>query len=229
MTSRAWRVSAVAALIALVVCAAAPPAYRYGRWHHWHPRWHRGGGSFASLQNFGQRVEAPAGLQPANAYALRPGQFIWGGFMPVGGAMRIVVDLSTHHAFVYKGNTLIAVSTVSTGRRGHGTPTGTFPIIEKAMWHRSNIYSNAPMPFMQRLTMGGIALHAGRFSGGNQSHGCIRLPWTFAKLLFGVTTPGTEVDVVRSMNAIPPRMPAPVYAGMPSTQQAVDQMVALAI
>ena len=111
--------------------------------------------------------------------------------------MRIVVSLSQQKAFVYKAGALLAASPVSTGRRGHETPTGTFPILEKQVHHRSNIYSNAPMPFMQRLTAYGIALHAGHLPGYPASHGCIRLPWGFAKRLYGLTGSGTIVTITR--------------------------------
>ncbi len=160
-------------------------------------------------------------------HGLRPGQFLWRGEARPGAPARIVVDLGTHRAYVFRGGALIGISTVSTGRRGHATPAGSFPILEKAAWHRSNLYSNAPMPFMQRLTWGGIALHAGRFSGNNQSHGCIRLPWGFARLLFAVTAPGSEVDIVRTFGK---GGPTPIeHVALPSTEEAVTQMLTLAI
>jgi lipoprotein-anchoring transpeptidase ErfK/SrfK len=116
---------------------------------------------------------------------------------PGDGPVRIVVSLSEQKAFVFKAGTLLAASPVSTGRRGHETPTGTFPILEKQVHHRSNKYSNAPMPFMQRLTVYGIALHAGHLPGYPASHGCIRLPWGFAKRLYGLTGNGTIVTITR--------------------------------
>jgi lipoprotein-anchoring transpeptidase ErfK/SrfK len=117
--------------------------------------------------------------------------------LPGDGPVRIVVSLSQQKAFVYKAGALVAASPVSTGRRGHETPTGTFPILEKQVHHRSNKYSNAPMPFMQRLTAYGIALHAGHLPGYPASHGCIRLPWGFAKKLYGLTGNGTIVTITR--------------------------------
>jgi len=116
---------------------------------------------------------------------------------PGDGPVRIVVSLSQQKAFVFKAGALLAASPVSTGRRGHETPTGTFPILEKQVHHRSNRYSNAPMPFMQRLTPYGIALHAGHLPGYPASHGCIRLPWGFAKRLYGLTGSGTIVTITR--------------------------------
>jgi hypothetical protein len=114
-----------------------------------------------------------------------------------GSAIRILVSIPQQKAWVFEGAALVATAPVSTGRRGHETPTGTFRILQKAVHHRSNIYSNAPMPFMQRLTQSGVALHAGHLPGYPASHGCIRLPWGFAKRLYGITDGGTRVTVTR--------------------------------
>ena len=114
-----------------------------------------------------------------------------------GSGLRILVSIPQQKAWVFDGSVLLASSPVSTGKRGHETPTGRFHILQKAVHHRSNIYSNAPMPFMQRLTEGGIALHAGHLPGYPASHGCIRLPWGFAKRLYGMTDGGTRVTVTR--------------------------------
>lgn len=89
--------------------------------------------------------------------------------------------------YVFKDGKPWNTSSVSTGRRGHATPAGVFPILQKARRHRSNLYSNAPMPYMQRLTWSGIAIHAGRLPGYPASHGCIRLPHAFAQSLFKLT------------------------------------------
>jgi hypothetical protein len=84
---------------------------------------------------------------------------------------------------------------VSTGRKGHSTPEGVYAILQKQKWHRSNLYSNAPMPFMQRLTWTGIALHAGHNPGHPASHGCIRMPYAFARELYDLTRIGSQVRV----------------------------------
>jgi lipoprotein-anchoring transpeptidase ErfK/SrfK len=89
----------------------------------------------------------------------------------------------------------IGASTASTGRRGRETPTGVFTILEKQRFHRSNRYHHAPMPFMQRLTWDGLALHGGPQSGHAASHGCIRLPRAFARELFLATSVGTTVVI----------------------------------
>lgn len=130
----------------------------------------------------------------AAAAALAPGKFVWndtGTAEPV----TVVVSLPLQRAFVYRGAALVAATAVSTGTDDKPTPTGIYPILQKAVKHRSNLYDDAPMPYMQRLTWDGIALHAGRNPGFPASHGCIRLPAAFAKRLFAATDLGTTVVV----------------------------------
>jgi lipoprotein-anchoring transpeptidase ErfK/SrfK len=117
---------------------------------------------------------------------------------PPAAAVRVIVSIPRQKAFVYRGGALIATSPVSTGKRGHETPVGTFRIIQKAVRHRSNIYANAPMPYMQKITHYGVALHAGHLPGYPASHGCIRLPWGFARKLYGMTDGSTRVTVTRA-------------------------------
>jgi lipoprotein-anchoring transpeptidase ErfK/SrfK len=112
------------------------------------------------------------------------------------GEVEMVVSIPLQRAYVYRGGTLIGVTTVSTGKPGHRTPTGRFDILQKRAKHFSNLYNNAPMPFMQRLTWGGIALHAGQIPGRPASHGCVRLPLEFARKLFSVTRVGASVHIV---------------------------------
>jgi hypothetical protein len=136
-----------------------------------------------------------AALSPEDADTLKPGQFLWRPELATDGAVEVTVDLGTQHAYVYRGATLIGISTISSGREGHDTPLGVFNILQKAVDHKSNLYSAAPMPYMQRLTWDGIALHAGKLPGYPASHGCIRLPMAFAKALYGVTSLGATVQV----------------------------------
>jgi L,D-transpeptidase-like protein len=124
---------------------------------------------------------------------LAPGEFVWRADPSERSALHIVVSISDQRAYVYEGPILLAATTVSTGRKGHSTPVGIFPIIEKYELRLSNLYDDAPMPYMQRLTMDGIALHAGYIPGVPASHGCIRLPMAFARKLFSLTTSGTPV------------------------------------
>lgn len=112
--------------------------------------------------------------------------------------MKLVVSLADQTMDVYDGDRFVERFPVSTGKAGHETPTGVFSILEKRRMHHSNIYSGAPMPFMQRLTWSGIALHAGRLPGYPASHGCIRLPDRVAANLFNRTRPGAHVIVART-------------------------------
>ena len=108
--------------------------------------------------------------------------------------LQIVVSRDQQSLVVYDGDTVVATSNVSTGKAGHSTPTGIFSILEKRRFHKSNIYSNAPMPFMQRLTWSGIALHASNHVPSYPaSHGCVRMPDAFAKQLFKMTGRGVHV------------------------------------
>ena len=107
--------------------------------------------------------------------------------------LRLLVSRDAQRVDVYRGTKLITSSPVSTGKSGYQTPIGVYSILGKRKWHRSNIYSRAPMPYMQRITWSGIALHAGRVPGYPASHGCIRLPKKFAAELFTMTSVGTDV------------------------------------
>lgn len=112
-----------------------------------------------------------------------------------GVGVHVVVSLPEQMAYVFRDGEFLDSSPVSTGKRGHRTPVGTFPILQKKVHHRSSTYDNAPMPYMQRLTWRGIALHAGELPGYPASHGCIRLPWSFAKKLYGLTDYDTRVTI----------------------------------
>src|SRR5690242_13007630 len=108
----------------------------------------------------------------------------------------IVVSISKQQLTLYENGAPVAHSPVSTGMAGHPTPTGIFGVIGKEIFHRSNIYSGAPMPYMQRITWSGVAMHAGVLPGYPASHGCIRMPHDFAVRLFSLTRMGARVLVV---------------------------------
>ena len=127
--------------------------------------------------------KAQAGMPPPVAQVLQSGTLI-------------VISKASQQMYVFKDGALWDSSPVSTGKPGKETPTGMFPILQKRVSHRSNIYSNAPMPHMQRLTWGGIAIHAGKLPGYAASHGCIRLPPAFAKALFAQTDPASTTVIV---------------------------------
>ncbi len=119
--------------------------------------------------------------------------------IPPDRGVRMVVSLPQQRLYVFRDGELFTTSAVSTGKRGHGTPTGTFRILQKAVFHRSNLYSSAPMPYMQRLTEGGVALHAGHVPGYPASHGCIRLPSAMAKKLYKLTNFSTTAVTVTKL------------------------------
>ena len=145
--------------------------------------------------------EAPS--LTARAATLRPGQYVWQPGNAPSGEVEIVVSLPLQRAYVYRGGELIGVSTVSTGREGYETPAGTYTILGKEADHHSNRYDDAPMPYMQRLTWDGIALHGGAIPGQPASHGCVRLPLAFARLLFGATELGAAVHVTEQAPSSP--------------------------
>ena len=126
---------------------------------------------------------------------LRPGQFRWLANVPAGGEARVVIDLLTQRFYVYRGEQLVGVSTISSGKRGKETPLGFWAVMLKKKHGYSRKYDNAPMPFMQMYDDKGIAFHAGPNPGYPASHGCVRLPLKFAERLFGMTKLGTKVIV----------------------------------
>jgi hypothetical protein len=111
------------------------------------------------------------------------------------GPVKIVISIGSQRLWLYDKHGLVATSIVSTGTGGFPTPTGVFAILDKEVQHYSNIYGGASMPYMQRLTMSGVALHSGVTTGRPASHGCIRLPHAFAMRLFGLTGLGARVVI----------------------------------
>jgi hypothetical protein len=107
----------------------------------------------------------------------------------------IVISIPKQRISLYGADGFHAQGAVSTGRTGFPTPTGVFSIIQKNRYHRSNIYGGAPMPFMQRITWSGVAMHQGVLPGYPASHGCIRLTHKFASELWGMTRMGVRVIV----------------------------------
>lgn len=146
----------------------------------------------AGVPFWGARESMPVDTPAAS---LKHGQFVWYANAVPDGPMLMVVSLNEQRAYVYRNGVLIGATTVSTGRKGHETPTGVFTILQKDKDHRSTIYDSAPMPYMQRLTWGGVALHAGGLPGFPESHGCVHLPSEFARLLFEMSTMGMTVVI----------------------------------
>lgn len=128
---------------------------------------------------------------------LAPGQFEWHPERSKSGPVLMVVSIDDQMAYVYRNGVQIARSTVSTGREGKETPTGVFTILQRKVDHESNIYKGAKMPYMQRLTWTGIAMHAGDLPGYPASGGCIRLPYEFSKKVYGVLSNGSTVAITK--------------------------------
>lgn len=149
----------------------------------------------AAVPFWGAKTSSPIGTPAAE---LKPGEWYWGGLSKGWGPMAVVVSLTEQRAYAYRNGILIGVSTVSTGKPGYETPTGVFTILQKDKDHRSNLYNDAPMPYQQRLTWGGVALHAGGLPGYPESHGCVHLPSEFARLLFENSSMGMVVVISKA-------------------------------
>jgi len=169
------------ALVALIAALAAPPS-----------------------QSVPQNAKTSA-VTDADISKLKPGEYIWAPNIAPQGPMLMVVSLHAQRAYVYRNGVRIGATTVSTGKEGKATPTGVFTILQKRAKHFSNLYNNAPMPHMQRLTWDGIALHGGNLPGYPASAGCVRLPHKFAEQLFGATSLGMTV-VITDRPASPSRI-----------------------
>lgn len=141
----------------------------------------------------GQRLAIADTVEPVAA--LKPGEFTWHPERSPYGPVAVVVSLPDQRVYVYRNGVRIGVSTCSTGKPGHETPTGVFTILQKDKNHHSSTYNDAPMPNMNRLTWSGIALHAGKLPGFPASHGCVRLPMAFSADLFSITHVGTPVII----------------------------------
>lgn len=148
------------------------------------------------------------------AEKLKPGQWVWAPQIAPEGPILVYVDLGRQLATVYRNGIRIGVSTISSGREGYETPTGVFTILEKNKQHISRKYNDAPMPYQQRLTWGGVALHAGGLPGYPESHGCVHLPLAFARKLFDATPMGGTVIIAGGHEDPVKRPPAGVLAPM---------------
>jgi hypothetical protein len=177
-----------------------------------------------------QGAPKSAQLQLARqAEKLKAGEWVWAPEIAPEGPVLVYVDLGRQRATVYRNGIRIGVSTISSGKDGYETPTGVFTILEKDKDHHSRTYDNAAMPYQQRLTWMGVAMHAGNLPGFPASHGCVRLPMEFAKKLFEVTPMGGTV-VIAGGNEDPVMRPAagvlaPAMAGVtpaPATPLSAD-------
>jgi lipoprotein-anchoring transpeptidase ErfK/SrfK len=141
---------------------------------------------------------APRATKEAKALfgslAMQPGQYRWAATIPDAPA-KVVIDRMQQLMFVYKGDALVGVSTISSGKKGKETPLGYWKVFRKQVKGVSRKYDNAPMPYMQMYDEMGIAFHGGALPGYPASRGCVRLPIEFAKKLYGLTQMGTEVVI----------------------------------
>jgi len=170
-------------------------------------------GAASAVPFWGAKAPQPAGTDPAT---LKPGEFMWKGNAVPSGPIVVVVSLTEQRAYVYRNGIRIGVSTTSSGKPGHGTPTGVFTVLQKDAEHHSKTYNNAAMPFTERLTWDGVALHAGGLPGYPSSHGCVHLPSEFARLLFQISPMGMTVVIAAEQEApeevVHPAAIAPVDA-----------------
>lgn len=127
---------------------------------------------------------------------------VWKPYKSLKGPVQVVISLQDQNATIFKGGQPIAMTRISTGKPGYSTPKGIYSVVQKKRRHYSNLYGGAPMPHMQRITWSGIALHGGYVPNYAASHGCIRLPYSFARQLFSVTKRGAQVIIGRE-KAIP--------------------------
>ncbi len=162
---------------------------------------------------WGAKTSAPVETDPGT---LKPGEFVWDGQAVPSGPIVVVVSLPEQRAYVYRNGIRIGVATVSTGKPGHNTPTGVFTVLQKDKDHHSKTYNNAAMPYTERLTWDGVALHAGGLPGYPSSHGCVHLPSEFARLLFEISPMGMTVVIADARTAptevVHPAALAPVDA-----------------
>ena len=151
-------------------------------------------GSFATplLATFPNAI---AQDQPVHPATLKPGTFQWQPNRSPQGPVVVLVSIPKQWVVVYRGGVRIAASSCSTGKPGHTTPSGVFVILQKDQHHHSSTYNNAPMPYMERLTWQGVALHAGNLPRAiRRATAASGFPLEFAKLLFGVTMLGDPGD-----------------------------------
>lgn len=134
---------------------------------------------------------------------LKPGEYWWHPEISPEGPVVVLVSIPQQTMHVFRNGILIGRSSISSGSKGRATPGGVYSILEKKETHRSKKYNNAPMPYMQRLTWSGIAMHSGQLPGYAASHGCIRLPYDFSTRLYSATAKGGTVIIGDDQTPVP--------------------------
>jgi lipoprotein-anchoring transpeptidase ErfK/SrfK len=178
---RLWRIALLAAAGATGATSEAGAALYY--WSGSDPGYYRPAPSIVQPR------------QPARHRQSRKNAVPEKGFAKPQGPLIIAISIQKQSLKIYDANGLFAETPISTGMKGHPTPMGVFSVIQKQRFHRSNIYSDAPMPYMQRITWSGVAMHAGVLPGYPASHGCIRMPMAFAVKMWNWTRMGARVVV----------------------------------
>jgi lipoprotein-anchoring transpeptidase ErfK/SrfK len=181
LAGRLWRVAVLIAAGAIGVTSQAEAAIYY--WHNSDPGYWHFGPMFPQRR---QRVRHQPTHKPVVAEKVES---------KPQGPLTISISIAQQKLQIYDANGLFAEAPVSTGMPGHPTPMGVFSVIQKQKYHRSNIYSGAPMPYMQRITWSGVAMHAGVLPGHPASHGCIRMPMAFAVKMWSWTRMGARVII----------------------------------
>ena len=178
-TGRLWRVAVLTAAGAIGTASQAEAALYY--WSDSDSGYSRPGPAAPQRRQKPRRQQAKKIELPEKESAKPQGPLV------------ISISIDHQNVKVYDDRGFFAEGPVSTGMKGHPTPMGVFSVIEKQKMHHSNIYSGAPMPFMQRITWSGVAMHAGVLPGYPASHGCIRMPAAFAVKMYGWTRLGARV------------------------------------
>lgn len=181
-TERFWQIALLTVVGALGATSRAEAALYY--WQDSDPGYYRPGSPMQPPRQRARRHSAKKEAAVEKETGAKP-----------QGPLIISVSISKQQVKIYDANGFFAEAPVSTGMRGHGTPMGVFSVIQKHKWHHSNIYSGAPMPYMQRITWSGVAMHAGVLPGYPASHGCIRMPTAFAIKMWNWTKMGARVLV----------------------------------
>jgi lipoprotein-anchoring transpeptidase ErfK/SrfK len=175
-----WRIAILATAGAIGTASQAQAALYY--WSDFDPGYYQPGPTFPQRRPKARRHQAKK-LEPEKESAKPRGPLI------------IAISIDQQKLRIYDANGIFAETPISTGMKGHPTPMGVFSVIQKHKFHHSNIYSGAPMPFMQRITWSGVAIHAGVLPGYPASHGCIRMPMAFAIKMWNWTKMGARVVV----------------------------------
>jgi hypothetical protein len=165
----------------LALAASASPVAAASWYGGWYGGWHKHKSAHKSHE---PKTADRAGKEPAIEIPKGPQQ--------------IFISINQQKLYFYSNGVHVADTSIATGVAAHPTPYGVFSIIQKQVFHRSNIYSNAPMPFMQRITWSGVAMHEGPNIGHPASHGCIRMPRDFAVRLYHLTKLNTRVIIARA-------------------------------